>query len=194
MGLGGGLALFLYGMAKVTQALKVVAGDHMKALLGRFTSNRFTGLLAGFAITMVTQSSSVTSVLVVGFISAGLMTLTQSVGVILGASIGSTVTPQIIAFKVTKSALALIGFGYLAEMTSKRRLVQHYGVEVARSKTTINTEIDRVRAHLLKRLTVQEPERLETFRLESDIVDSLKRLHTLARRIAKGVEDTQRSA
>ena len=101
IGLLGGLALFLYGMDKMTDALKIVAGRKMKDLLARLTTNRFSAALAGAFVTAVIQSSSVTTVLVVGFISAGLMSLGQSVGVIMGANIGTTITAQIIAFKVT---------------------------------------------------------------------------------------------
>ena len=127
-GLGGGLALFLYGMRKMTEALKTVAGGGMKNLLARLTTNRFTAALAGIIITAVIQSSSVTTVLVVGFISAGIMSLSQSIGVILGASVGTTVTAQIIAFKVTKYALALIAIGFLMELTARREVIKHYGI------------------------------------------------------------------
>ena len=127
-GLGGGLALFLYGMRKMTESLKVAAGGGMKALLGKLTANRFTGALAGIIITAVIQSSSVTTVLVVGFISAGLMTLSQSVGVILGAAVGTTVTAQIIAFKVTKYALVLIALGFLTELLAKKERLKHLGI------------------------------------------------------------------
>ena len=129
-GLGGGLALFLYGMRKMTEALKTVAGGGMKTLLARLTTNRFTAALAGLLITAVTQSSSVTTVMVVGFISAGLMTLSQSIGVILGASVGSTITTQIIAFKVTKYALVLIAVGFLLELTARKEVIKHYGIVV----------------------------------------------------------------
>lgn len=78
MGLVGGLALFLYGLDQMSDALKLIAGDGMKKVLSRLTTNRFTGALAGAFVTAVIQSSSVTTVLVVGFISAGLMSLTQS--------------------------------------------------------------------------------------------------------------------
>ena len=93
MGLAGGLALFLYGMEQLTDALKRVAGDGMKSLLGRLTTNRFRGVLAGATVTAVIQSSSVTTVLVVGFVSAGLMTLQQSIGVILGGGACSRLQP-----------------------------------------------------------------------------------------------------
>ncbi len=127
MGLAGGLALFLFGMRNLTDSLKTVAGDRMKHALDRFTKNRFTGALGGALVTAVIQSSSVTTVLVVGFVSAGLISLGQSVGVILGANIGSTVTAQIIAFKVTKYALAIIAAGFIIEMTSKKPVFRHYG-------------------------------------------------------------------
>jgi phosphate:Na+ symporter len=127
MGIAGGLALFLFGMRNLTDSLKTVAGDRMKQVLGKLTTNRFNGLLAGTFITAVIQSSSITTVLLVGFVSAGLMTLEQSVGVILGADIGTTITAQIIAFKVTRYALAIIAAGFLLELVSKKPLFKHYG-------------------------------------------------------------------
>jgi len=129
-GMGGGLALFLYGMRKMTDSLKIAAGGMMKRMLARLTANRFTALLAGTLVTAVIQSSSVTTVLVVGFISAGLMSFPQSIGVILGANIGTTITAQIIAFKVTKYALVLIALGFLVELTAKNKRVRHYGAMV----------------------------------------------------------------
>ena len=102
MQLFGGLALFLFGMEQMAEALKAVAGERMKTILAKLTSNRFMGATTGAFVTAVIQSSSVTTVLVVGFITAGLMSLSQSVGVIMGANIGTTITAQIVAFKVTK--------------------------------------------------------------------------------------------
>ncbi len=84
MGLIGGLALFLYGLDQMSDALKLIAGDGMKRMLAKVTTNRFTGAIAGAFVTAVVQSSSVTTVLVVGFVSAGLMSLAQSIGVIIG--------------------------------------------------------------------------------------------------------------
>jgi phosphate:Na+ symporter len=112
IGLVGGLAVFLMGMGMMADALKVVAGDRVREVLSKLTTNRFMGALTGAFVTAVINSSSVTTVLVVGFISAGLMSLAQSVGVIMGANIGSTVTAQLIAFKVTKAALLMIGVGF----------------------------------------------------------------------------------
>ena len=127
MGLFGGLAIFLYGMEKMTDALKVVAGSGMKNLLARITTNRFKAAFAGAVVTAVIQSSSVTTVLVVGFITAGLMSLTQSVGIIMGANIGTTVTAQIIAFKVTKYALLLVAVGFSMLFFGRKEKLQHYG-------------------------------------------------------------------
>ena len=127
-GLGGGLALFLYGMRKMTEALKIVAGARMKAFLARVTTNRFSAAAAGAGVTAVIQSSSVTTVLVVGFITSGLLSLSQSLGVILGANIGTTITAQIIAFRVTKYALVLIAVGFLVEIAGRSERMKQYGV------------------------------------------------------------------
>jgi phosphate:Na+ symporter len=113
MSLFGGLALFLYGMEKMSDGLKSAVGEKMRAILGQFTSNRFKAALTGSLVTAVIQSSSVTTVLVVGFVSSGLMTLSQSVGIIMGANLGTTITAQIVAFKVEKAALALIAVGFI---------------------------------------------------------------------------------
>lgn len=127
MGLLGGLALFLLGMDMMSEALKLIAGDGLRTMLARLTKNRFTGAAAGAVVTSIIQSSSVTTVLVVGFISAGLMNLSQSIGIIMGANIGTTMTAQIIAFKVTKYALALIAGGFSMTFIFKNERVRHYG-------------------------------------------------------------------
>ncbi len=127
IGLAGGLALFLFGMEQMTDSLKQVAGSRMKSMLARLTTNRFSATFAGAFVTAIIQSSSVTTVLVVGFISAGLMTLSQSVGIIIGANVGTTITAQIIAFKVTKYALVLVAIGFAMLFTSKRERIRHYG-------------------------------------------------------------------
>ena len=129
-GLLGGLALFLYGMGQMADSLKVVAGDRMKSILARLTRNRVTGVLTGAFVTAVIQSSSVTTVLVVGFISAGLMSLTQSVGVILGADIGTTITAQIIAFNIKEYSLLLVAVGFLVMFVAKRETTRHYGTAI----------------------------------------------------------------
>lgn len=127
MQLVGGLALFLFGMEQMSDALKAVAGERMRVILAKLTSNRFMGAATGAFVTAVIQSSSVTTVLVVGFITAGLMSMSQSVGVIMGANIGTTITAQIVAFKVTKAALPMIAIGFGMLFTSKQEKIKHYG-------------------------------------------------------------------
>lgn len=127
IGLLGGLALFLYGMEKMSDALKNVAGEKMKDILGMLSNNRIMGLITGAIVTAIIQSSSVTTVMLVGFVSAGLMSLSQTIGVILGSNIGTTITAQIIAFKVTKYALLLIAIGFGMLFASKKEKVQQYG-------------------------------------------------------------------
>jgi len=127
MKLFGGLALFLFGMEQMADALKAVAGERMKLILARLTTNRFMGAVTGAFVTAIIQSSSVTTVLVVGFITAGLMSLAQSVGVIMGANIGTTITAQIVAFKVTKAALLMVGVGFSMLFASKQERTKQYG-------------------------------------------------------------------
>lgn len=127
MGLFGGLALFLFGLETMSAALKRAAGDRMRTLLAKLTTNRVMATVTGTGITAIIQSSSVTTVLLVSFISAGLMSLTQAVGVIMGANIGTTVTAQIIAFKVTKTAMMMIAVGFLLQFTAKKESIKHYG-------------------------------------------------------------------
>jgi len=118
-GLLGGLAIFLFGMEQMSEAMRIVAGLRMRDVLSRLTSNRWAGLLTGSVVTAVVQSSSVTTVMVVGFITAGLMTFSQALGIILGANIGTTLTVQIIAFKVTQYALLLVAIGFILLFTGK---------------------------------------------------------------------------
>ncbi len=127
MKLFGGLALFLFGMEQMADALKAVAGERMKTILAKLTTNRFMGAATGAFVTAVIQSSSVTTVLVVGFITAGLMSMSQSIGVIMGANIGTTITAQIVAFKVTKAALLMVGIGFSMLFASKNERTKQYG-------------------------------------------------------------------
>jgi phosphate:Na+ symporter len=121
VGLVGGLALFLFGMDLMTESLRLVVGDKARAVLEKLTANRFVGLITGAGITAIIQSSSVTTVLVVGFISAGLMSFVQSIPVILGSNIGTTITAQIIAFNITNWALVLISVGFGVNVAAKRQ-------------------------------------------------------------------------
>ena len=111
LGLLGGLALFLYGMQMMSGGLEAVAGDRMKTILEKLTSNRFVGILVGCLITMVIQSSSATTVMVVGFVNAQMMALRQAVWVIMGANIGTTITGQLIALDIGQIApiIAFVG-------------------------------------------------------------------------------------
>ena len=127
MKLFGGLALFLFGMEQMADALKAVAGERMKLILAKLTTNRFMGAVTGAFVTAIIQSSSVTTVLVVGFISAGLMSMAQSIGVIMGANIGTTITAQIVAFKVTKLALLMVAVGFGMLFFSKQERIKQYG-------------------------------------------------------------------
>ena len=123
----GGLALFLYGMEKMTDGLKAAAGKQMNTLLAKLTTNRVLGALTGAIVTAVIQSSTVTTVLVVGFVSAGLLTLVQSVGVMFGANVGTTLTAQIVAFNPTALALPFITVGFIVSFVWKQGVARHYG-------------------------------------------------------------------
>lgn len=130
IGLLGGLAIFLFGLKQLTDMLRATAGERMRDVLARVTTNRFSGVLAGGFTTAVIQSSSVTTVLVVGFVSAGLMSVQQSIGVIMGAGIGTTVTAQIIAFKVTEYALIAVIIGFVLQFFIDDDRVKRYGTMV----------------------------------------------------------------
>ena len=127
IGLLGGLSLFLYGMERMSDALKNVAGEKMKDILGMLSNNRVMGMITGAIVTAVIQSSSVTTVMLVGFVSANLMSLSQTIGVIMGSNIGTTITAQIVAFKVTKYALLLMAVGFGMLFSSKKEKIQQYG-------------------------------------------------------------------
>ena len=127
----GALGLFLYGMKVMSDALMELAGDRMRNILSTTTSNRFFAVLTGFTITAIIQSSSATTLMVVSFTNAGLLTLTEAIGVIMGANIGTTVTAwliSILGFKVSMSAIALplVGLGFLLAMNKKKNL-QNWG-------------------------------------------------------------------
>lgn len=108
----GGLAFFLYGMEKMSDGMKKTAGNQIRSILAALTKNRFVALSVGAFVTMVIQSSSATTVLLVSFVQAELMTFAQSLGVILGADIGTTITAQLIAFKLTDYALVMVSAGF----------------------------------------------------------------------------------
>jgi len=127
MKLFGGLALFLFGIDQMSDGLKAVAGNRMATLLGNMTRTRFMGAITGAFVTALLNSSSVTTVLVVGFTTAGIMTLQQSIGVIMGANIGSTMTAQIVAFNVTQYAMLPIAIGFGMIFFGKNESTKHSG-------------------------------------------------------------------
>ena len=127
MGLLGGLAVFLLGMDRTISGLKGIAGNRLRWVLAHLTGNRLYGVATGAGITAVIQSSSVTTVILVGLISAEAMTLTQAIPVIFGANIGSTITAQIIAFNVTKYALGVVAIGYAVEFFARRERIERIG-------------------------------------------------------------------
>ena len=121
IGLVGGLALFLYGMDHLASALKTLAGARLRRILSNMTRNRIWAALSGAVITGLVQSSSVTTVLVVGFVSAGLMPFAQAIAVIMGANMGSTLTAQIIAFRIEAIAPLFIAIGFAMTMLADRK-------------------------------------------------------------------------
>ena len=123
----GGLALFLYGMQMMSSGLEAAAGSRMKQILERLTANRFLGVLVGAAITAVIQSSSATTVMVVGFVNAGMMTLNQAVWIIMGANIGTTVTGLLIALDVGELAPLIAFVGVVLAVFVKKPQLQHVG-------------------------------------------------------------------
>ncbi len=125
-----GLALFLFGMNMMSTNLEKAAGSGLRKMLNALTKNKYLGLVVGALFTMVIQSSSATTVMAVGFVNAGLMSLTQSVGVIFGANIGTTITAQLIAFKLTKAAPVLLFVGVAMMLFIKRKTVQRIGFVV----------------------------------------------------------------
>lgn len=131
MGLLGGLALFLYGMQMMSTGLEASAGNKMKLILERLTANRMVGVLVGAMITAVIQSSSATTVMVVGFVNSKMMTLSQAVWIIMGANIGTTITGQLIALDVGAMAPLVAFLGVAAIVFSKNEKVKHFGEIIA---------------------------------------------------------------
>ena len=127
----GGLALFLYGMQMMSDNLEAVAGSRMKGILEKLTANRFLGVLVGAGITAVIQSSSATTVMVVGFVNSGLMTLRQAVWIIMGANIGTTVTGLLVALDIQAIAPLIAFAGVVLILFSKRKKVQFIGCIIA---------------------------------------------------------------
>lgn len=130
-GLLGGLALFLYGMQMMSSGLEAAAGNRMKQILEKLTANRFLGVFVGALITAVIQSSSATTVMVVGFVNSGLMTLNQAVWIIMGANIGTTITGQLIALDVGAMAPLFAFIGVVLIVFVKKAICHHTGQIIA---------------------------------------------------------------
>jgi len=126
-GLFGGLGLFLFGMKLMSEALQKSAGKGLKNILAKLTTNRIVGVTVGALVTAIIQSSSATTVMVVGFVNAGLMNLAQSLSIVLGANIGTTITAQLIAFKITKLALPAVAVGVFFRMFTKSPQKHYWG-------------------------------------------------------------------
>ncbi|MBU2549846.1 MAG: Na/Pi cotransporter family protein [Proteobacteria bacterium] len=123
----GGLGLFIFGMRMMSESLQYVAGDRLRKILETVSSNRIVACITGAVVTALIQSSSATTVMLVGFVNAGLMTMAQAVGVALGANVGTTMTAQLIAFKVTDAALPAIALGVGMRLFAKRQRMRNYG-------------------------------------------------------------------
>lgn len=126
-GLLGGLGLLLYGMKIMGEGMQKAAGDRMRRILEVLTGNLFSAILVGALVTGIIQSSSATTVMVVGFVNAGLMTLRQAIGVIMGANIGTTITAWIIAIDLSAWALPAIGIGFIISMVAKNKTYRYFG-------------------------------------------------------------------
>ena len=126
----GGLALFLYGMEMMSTGLELVAGDKLRVIIEKMTSNFFKAILVGAGVTAIIQSSSATTVMVVGFVNAGLMTIYQSVGIIMGANIGTTITGQLVALNISTLAPIIAFVGFLLNTFSKNKKKRYVGQSI----------------------------------------------------------------
>ena len=130
IGLFGGLGLFILGMQLLADGLQKAAGERMRRILELFTSKPISAVLTGAAVTALLQSSSTTTVMIVGFVNSGLMTLTQAVGTIMGANIGTTITAQIISFNIYTLAYPLIAIGAVLYYFSKKKMQRYVGMGI----------------------------------------------------------------
>ena len=126
-GMIGGLGLFLFGMRQLSEGLQKIAGNKIHQVLEILSKNSLKGVITGTVITAILQSSSATSVITIGFVNAGLLTLKQALGIIFGANIGTTITAQIISFQLDEYVLPMIGIGFAINMLAKRKIHQYVG-------------------------------------------------------------------
>jgi len=130
IGLAGGLALFLHGMTTMSNAMRAMAGSRLKTIMAGLAGNRFSALLTGIGITSIVQSSTVTSLIAIGFVSAGVLTLAQALAVIMGAGVGSAVTTQIIAFDISNLSFVLTAVGFGLSLWKSQRIASHVGTVI----------------------------------------------------------------
>ena len=123
----GGVGLFLFGMTMMSSGLKNACGENLQQILEKATKNKYIAILIGIGVTMLIQSSSATDVMVIGFVNSGMMTLSQAVGVIMGANVGTTITAQITAFDLASDAPLILFIGVILYLFVKQRLVKHFG-------------------------------------------------------------------
>ena len=126
-GLAGGLAIFIFGMTEMSSGLKKIAGDKMRKILKALTSNPLIGIIVGALVTAIMQSSSATTVMVIGFVSAQLMSLPQAIAVIMGANIGTTVTSQLVAFKIGAYAYPIVAIGFILYFFINKKSIKNIG-------------------------------------------------------------------
>lgn len=130
MGLMGGVAFLLFGLDHMSSSLKALAGENLRIVLTKLTINRVSSLFTGIGVTMLVQSSAATIVMVLGFISTGFMSLTRAMGVILGADIGTTITVQLIAFRLNKYALFAVAFGFFLNLIARKEKAKELGMTI----------------------------------------------------------------
>lgn len=124
----GGLGVFLLGMKYMSEGMQAVAGNSLRRLIGTVTGNRIFAIIVGVIVTCIVQSSSITTVMVVGFVNSGVMSLAQSVGVIMGANIGTTITGWILVLKIGKYGLPLLGFSAFVYLFSRNERWRYYAM------------------------------------------------------------------
>ena len=129
--LAGGLAMFIFGMNLMSDGLKLVAGSYLKKILEKLTQNRIIAMVVGAGLTALIQSSNAMCVMVVGFVNAGMMQLERSVGILMGAKIGTTITGQLIAFNISEIAPVIAFVGVAITMFSKKPKVKNVGQIIA---------------------------------------------------------------
>jgi len=126
----GGLALFIFGITRLSDSLQKITSNKLKTVINTLTKKSWSAVLVGLFTTSIIQSSSATTVMTVGFVNAGLLTLRQAIGIIMGANIGTTVTAQIVSFKIDILAFPLIIIGFLMHFLSRRRRYKNIGMTI----------------------------------------------------------------